>query len=152
MALVVKNPPANAGDVRDAGSIPGWGRSLEKGTDTHSSTLAWRTPWTQEPGGLQPMGLQSKTRLSDYATNDNNSNLWHLSDMKYINMISFTPNPMLSSCMLLQVPDSSTASPRPGIHARARTHTHTHAHTGRASFITLCSKGAGLLRITSQMK
>jgi len=44
-----------AGDV---GSIPGWGRSLEKGTATHSSILAWRIPWTEEPRGLQSMGLQ----------------------------------------------------------------------------------------------
>ena len=33
-------------------------RSLEKGTATHSSTIAWRIPWTEEPGGLQSMGLQ----------------------------------------------------------------------------------------------
>ena len=31
---------------------------LEKGTATHSSILAWRIPWTEEPGGLQSMGLQ----------------------------------------------------------------------------------------------
>ena len=31
---------------------------------THSSTLAWRIPWTEEPGGLQSMGSQSQTRLS----------------------------------------------------------------------------------------
>jgi len=31
---------------------------LEKGMATHSSILAWRTPWTEEPGWLQPMGLQ----------------------------------------------------------------------------------------------
>ena len=31
---------------------------LEKGMATHSSILAWRTPWTEEPGGLQSMGLQ----------------------------------------------------------------------------------------------
>jgi len=37
---VVKNPPANAGDVRDTGSISGSGRSLEKGMATHSSILA----------------------------------------------------------------------------------------------------------------
>ena len=40
VALVVKNPSANAGDVRDAGSSPGWGRSLGEGTHTHSITLA----------------------------------------------------------------------------------------------------------------
>ena len=32
--------------------------SLEKGKATHSSILAWRIPWTEEPGGLQPMGSQ----------------------------------------------------------------------------------------------
>ena len=32
--------------------------SLEKGMDTHSSILAWRMPWTEEPGGLQSMGWQ----------------------------------------------------------------------------------------------
>ena len=49
-ALIVKNPPANAGDVRDAGSIPGSGRS--PGED-HSpiSVLAWRIPWTEEASG-----------------------------------------------------------------------------------------------------
>ena len=35
------------------GSIPGLGRSLEEGRATHSSILAWRIPWTEEPGGLQ---------------------------------------------------------------------------------------------------
>ena len=52
------NPPANAGDIRDLDLIPGLGRSLEKGTATHSSILAWRIPWTEEPGGLRSMGSQ----------------------------------------------------------------------------------------------
>ena len=38
---------------------------LEKGMATHSSTLAWRIPWTEEPGGLQSMELKSRTQLSD---------------------------------------------------------------------------------------
>ena len=58
VALVVKNSPANAGDTRDMVSIPGWGRSLEKGMATHSSILTWRIPWKEEPGGLQSIGLQ----------------------------------------------------------------------------------------------
>ena len=55
MAQVVKNPPA----VQET-----WVRFLgqedpqEKGMATHSSILAWRIPWTEEPGGLQSMGLQ----------------------------------------------------------------------------------------------
>ena len=36
----------------------GWEDPLEKGIATHSSTLAWRIPWTEEPGGLQSMGSQ----------------------------------------------------------------------------------------------
>ena len=48
---MVKNPPANAGD---AGSIPGED-ALEEDMATHSSILTWRIPWTEEPGGLQPM-------------------------------------------------------------------------------------------------
>ena len=48
--LEVKNPPASAGDTRDAaGSIPGED-PVEEGMATHSSTLAWRFPWTEEPG------------------------------------------------------------------------------------------------------
>ena len=54
---MVKNLPANAGDIRDAGSIPGLGRSLKEGMETHSSILFWRIPWTEEPGGLQSMGV-----------------------------------------------------------------------------------------------
>ena len=53
VALVVKNLPAYAGDMRDEGSIFGWGRSLEEGMVTHSNILAWRIPWTEEPGRLQ---------------------------------------------------------------------------------------------------
>ena len=36
----------------------GWEDPLEEGMATHSSILAWRTPWTEEPGKLQSMGLQ----------------------------------------------------------------------------------------------
>ena len=55
---MVKNPLANAGDIRDMGLIPGSEDPLEKGMATHSGILAWRIPWTEEPGGLQSMGLQ----------------------------------------------------------------------------------------------
>ena len=61
MTLVVKNPPANVGDARDMGSIPQSGQEgpLEQKMVTHSSILAWRIQWTEEPGGLQQsMGPQ----------------------------------------------------------------------------------------------
>ena len=61
---MVKNLPANAGD---SDSIPGSGRSpgkengyplqLEKAMAPHSSTLAWKIPWMEEPGRRQSMGL-----------------------------------------------------------------------------------------------
>ena len=51
-----KNPLANAGAVRDAGSIPGQDDPLEEGITTHSSILAWRIPWTEKLGGLQFVG------------------------------------------------------------------------------------------------
>ena len=47
--LVVKNPPANAGD---AGSIPRSRRSPEEGNVTHFSILAWEISWTEKSGGL----------------------------------------------------------------------------------------------------
>ena len=56
MAQMVKNLPANAGN---AGSIPGWGRSPGEGNGgIHSSILSWEIPWTEEPDGLQSVGLQ----------------------------------------------------------------------------------------------
>ena len=56
---MVKNPPANAGDVRDSGSIPGSERFLGGGYGNQLtwSILTWRIPWTEEPGRLQFMGL-----------------------------------------------------------------------------------------------
>ena len=59
---MVKNSLANTGDVRDMVLSLGW-EDLEKGMATLSSILAWRIPWTEEPGRLQPIGLQSWTQL-----------------------------------------------------------------------------------------
>ena len=50
---MVKNPPADAGDIRDVDSVPVGKIPLEEGMATHSSILAWRIPWTEEPGRLQ---------------------------------------------------------------------------------------------------
>ena len=55
--LVVKNLPANKGDVRDTGLTLHQEDPLEEGMATHSRILAWRIPWTKKPGRLQPMGL-----------------------------------------------------------------------------------------------
>ena len=56
VALVVKNTPSSAGDIRDPGSISGQEGPLEEGTATHSSILAGRTPWTKEPAGYSLWG------------------------------------------------------------------------------------------------
>ena len=61
MAQTVKNPPVMQETC--VGSL-GQEDLLEKGMATHSSILAWEIPWTEEIGGLQPTGLQSRTRLS----------------------------------------------------------------------------------------
>ena len=57
------------------GSIPGSGISLEKGMATYSSILAWRIPWTKEPGRLQSMGLQRVGH--DWATNFHFHTMWN---------------------------------------------------------------------------
>ena len=61
-----KESVCNAGDL---GSIPGSGRSPGEGNGNPSNTLAWRIPWTEEPGRLQSMGSQelaTKPSLSNY--------------------------------------------------------------------------------------
>ena len=60
---MVKNLPANAGNE---GSIPGQEDPVEEEMATPSSILAWRTPGTEEPGGLQSRGVtESQTGLGD---------------------------------------------------------------------------------------
>ena len=66
VALVIKDPPTNAGNSRDARLILGREDSPEEEMGAHSSTLAWKIPWTEEPGGLWSIGLQkSQTALND---------------------------------------------------------------------------------------
>ena len=57
MALVVKNPPANAGDEMQVPSLD-QENPLEEGMATHFSILTWKIPGTEEPGGLQSIGLE----------------------------------------------------------------------------------------------
>ena len=59
---MVKNLPANAGDMRDAIQSLGWEDPLEKGRATHSSFLAWEIPWTEEPSRLQSLGSQKSQK------------------------------------------------------------------------------------------
>ena len=64
MAQQVKNPPATQETQEMQVQFLGWEDSWEKKMATHSSFLAWKIPWTEEPGGLQSMGLQ-RVRLSN---------------------------------------------------------------------------------------
>ena len=61
VTLAIRNPPANGGDIKDAGSIPGSGRSHGR---QHGNPLQYsylENPWTEEPGKLQFIGSQSQT-------------------------------------------------------------------------------------------
>ena len=85
VVLVVKNPPANARDIRDVGLIPhlemqvqslGQEDPLEEGTATHSTILALRISWTEESGRLQSIGLDRVWRdLVLTHTSDSEDNL-----------------------------------------------------------------------------
>ena len=67
---VGKEPACNARDARDLGSILGREDPLEAGTATHSGILAWRIPWTEEPGGLQSRGHKESdtTEATEHST------------------------------------------------------------------------------------
>ena len=67
VALVVKNTPANAGDLRDAALIPGSGRSTGKGNG-NPSILAWRIPLIEEPGGVYSIPWGRKVSDTTEAT------------------------------------------------------------------------------------
>ena len=62
---MVKNPPANAGDAGEVGSIPGSRKSPEGEMATHSSILAWRIPWTKDSGELKSLGSQRSDAAED---------------------------------------------------------------------------------------
>ena len=66
MALVVKSLPANAGDIRDVGLIPGLGRfPWRRAWQPTPVFLPGESPRTEEPGKLQSIGSQSQTWLND---------------------------------------------------------------------------------------
>ena len=79
---MVKNLSASAGDIRDTSSIPGSRDPLEEGMATHSSTVAWRIPRTEDIGSPQPGGSQTDTtEATEYARfhlfGCSRSELWH---------------------------------------------------------------------------
>ena len=82
---MVKNLPANAGDVRNVVSSLGWEDSPEKEMAICSSILACEIQWTEEPGRLQSMGLQNRHDLATKTTNKNN-NQYLLLNTEYNNL------------------------------------------------------------------
>ena len=60
---VIKNPPAMQETQETWVQSLGWEVPLEEGMATHSTVLAWRIPWTEEPGRLQSMESQSQNNL-----------------------------------------------------------------------------------------
>ena len=57
VTLAVTNPSVNAGDIRDLFLSLGGEDSLAEDMETHSSDLAWRISWTEEPGGIRSIQL-----------------------------------------------------------------------------------------------
>ena len=58
LVLVIKNPSANAGDMRDEGARPGSGISTGGGMTAHSSILPWEISWKRGLGGYSPRGCK----------------------------------------------------------------------------------------------
>ena len=72
---MVKNLPPDAGDLGHAGLTLGQEDPLEEDMATNSSIFAWRIPWTEEPGRLQPIGSQRVRDLVCMNTRDGDSHL-----------------------------------------------------------------------------
>ena len=102
--LVVKNPSANAWDIRDLGLIPGSGSSPRGGHG--NPLLPGESPWAEEPGGLQSMGLQNQTwlkQLSTHAPRKNSvritskctygalNNTWHKTSIRSVSHLYYYP-------------------------------------------------------------
>ena len=82
---MVKNPPANAGDIETWVGSLGREDPLEEGTATHSSILSWRIPWIEESGRLQPMRVtQSQTRLKQLSMLTRPDILWNDTQFEFV--------------------------------------------------------------------
>ena len=65
---MVENPTTNAGDSEDRCSIPGSVRTPEEDMAPHSSILAWRIPWPEEPGSGYSLGGHKESDMTDMHT------------------------------------------------------------------------------------
>ena len=82
---MVKSLPADAGDIRDVGSVPGWERSLEEEMATHSSILVWKIPRTEEPVGLHSPQSRKELGMTEYT---------HTQSMPYFPEQGLNPCPL----------------------------------------------------------
>ena len=92
LSSLVADGKASSCNAGDLGSIPGSGRSLEKETATHSSILAWRILWTEEPGGLQSTGLQ-KSDTTEQLHSLHSSQLQYSHTLKVVQHLRRCPPP-----------------------------------------------------------
>ena len=88
---------------------------LEKGIATHSSILAWRSPWTEEPGGLQSMG--SQTAEDDWVTNTTSTEIPHILMVPNYqeNTLGFLDKVKLHLLLLKGFPDGSVVKNPPAL-------------------------------------
>ena len=98
----------------------GWEDPLEEGMTTHSSSLAWRIPWTEEPGGLQSMGVtKSQTQLERLST--------HRLSSLFCSMNLLHASCSLPLCQL--TPYLWAGVVKCFLHVCVHVRTHTHSHT-----------------------
>ena len=91
---LVKNSAANAGDVRDGVWSLSWEDPLEEEMTTHSSILAWKIPWTEEPHGLPSMG--SQVVRHDWA--HTNTQMYRRTNGEHLSIHTLWPNHFTSLC------------------------------------------------------
>ena len=115
----VKNRPANAGDIRDAGSIPGLGRS-PGGQHSNPLQYSWlKNPWTEKPGRLQSMGSRLKwlntmsvLQVHPYCRKCQSYRFIHIVENDRISVLRLNNILFLTSSLALSsAPPSSAPSP-----------------------------------------
>ena len=106
VVLVVKNQPANAGDIRNTGLILGGEDPLAEGIATHSSILARKIPWSEDPDGLQSVrSHRVRHEWSDLAQNLNSHlNLQNCEKIHFYCVSHTTCAILLCYCKLTNMP------------------------------------------------
>ena len=122
VALVLKNPLANTGDIRDVGSIPGSGRSPGGGNGIALHYSCLRNPWTEQLDGWQSMGSQSQTELKWISVVTNIFICNKIMVKKKVSLVQFSSvaqlcptlcNPWTTVCQAFLSITNSLSSPKP---------------------------------------